>query len=198
MSAGRKVRTQSQHWGTPEKYVRAVKDVFGGSVALDPCSNEFSIVGAAIEYRLPAQDGLKESWEAPTIFVNPPYGLDHERGTAIRHWLQRCHLAHEQYGSEVLALVPVATNTGHWKKHVFGVATAVCFLYDTRLRFLVDGADGGKGAPMSCAMIYWGRNYRHFFEVFRQFGAVLTLGELKNVKLGVVNSGDLFELATAS
>ena len=198
MSAGRKVRTQSQHWGTPEKYVRAVKDVFGGSIGLDPCSNEFSIVGAAVEYRLPAQDGLKESWDAPTIFVNPPYGLDHERGTAIRHWLQRCHLANEQYGSEVLALVPVATNTGHWKKHVFGVATAVCFLYDTRLRFLVDGADGGKGAPMSCAMIYWGRNYRRFFEVFRQFGAVLTLGELQNVKLGVANSDGLFELAAAS
>ena len=198
MSAGRKVRTQSQHWGTPEKYVRAVKDVFGGSIGLDPCSNEFSIVGAAVEFRLPAQDGLKESWNAPTIFVNPPYGLDHERGTAIRHWLQRCHLAHDQYGSEVLALVPVATNTGHWKKHGFGVATAVCFLYDTRLRFLVDGTDGGKGAPMSCAMIYWGRNYRRFFEVFRQFGAVLTLGELQNVKLGVANSDGLFELAAAS
>lgn len=198
MSAGRKIRTQSQHWGTPEKYVRAVKEFFGGSIGLDPCSNEFSIVGAAIEYRLPTQDGLKESWDAPTIFVNPPYGLDHERGTAIRHWLQRCHLAHQQYGSEVLALVPVATNTGHWKKHVFGVATAVCFLYDTRLRFLVDGTDGGKGAPMSCAMIYWGRNYRSFFEVFRQFGAVLTLGELQNVKLGVVNSDGLFELAVAS
>ena len=198
MSAGRKVRTQSQHWGTPEKYVRAVKDVFGGSIGLDPCSNEFSIVGADVEYRLPAQDGLKESWDAPTIFVNPPYGLDHERGTAIRHWLQRCHLAHEQYDSEVLALVPVATNTGHWKKHVFGVATAVCFLYDTRLRFLVDGADGGKGAPMSCAMIYWGRNYRRFFEVFRQFGAVLNLGDLQNVKLGVANTDGLFVLAAAS
>ena len=198
MSAGRKVRTQSQHWGTPEKYVRAVKEVFGGSIGLDPCSNEFSIVGAAVEYRLPEQDGLKESWNAPTIFVNPPYGLDHERGTAIRHWLQRCHLAHEQYGSEVLALVPVATNTGHWKKHVFGVATAVCFLYDTRLRFLVDGTDGGKGAPMSCAMIYWGGNYRRFYEVFRQFGAVLNLGELQKVKLGVANGDGLFELAVAS
>lgn len=198
MSAGRKIRTQSQHWGTPEKYVRAVKDVFGGAIDLDPCSNEFSIVGARTEYRLPAQDGLKESWNAPTIFVNPPYGLDHERGTAIRHWLQRCHLAHEKHGAEVLALVPVATNTGHWKKHVFGVATAVCFLYDTRLRFLVDGADGGKGAPMSCAMIYWARNERRFFNVFRQFGAVLSLVDLQDVKLGVANSEGLFELATAS
>jgi hypothetical protein len=198
MSAGRKIRTQSQHWGTPEKYVRAVKTFFGGAIALDPCSNEFSIVGAKTEYRLPDHDGLKESWDFPTIFVNPPYGLDHQRGTAIRHWLQRCHLSHEQHGAEVLALVPVATNTGHWKKHVFGVATAVCFLYDTRLRFLVDGADGGKGAPMSCAMIYWGRNYWRFFEIFRQFGAVLNLGELQKVKIGVVSNEGIFELAAAS
>ena len=198
MSAGRKVRTQSQHWGTPDKYVSAIRNFFGGGISLDPCSNEFSIVGAATEYRLPMHDGLKESWDFPTIFVNPPYGLDHERGTAIRHWLQRCHLAHENYGSEVLGLVPVATNTGHWKKHVFGPATAVCFLYDTRLRFLVDGVDGGKGAPMSCAMVYWGRNYRRFSEVFREFGAVLNLAELKTVKSGKVSSGGLFELAAAS
>ena len=52
--------------------------------------------------------------------------------------------------------MPVATNTGHWKKHVFTNATGICFLYDTRLKFLVNGEDGGKGAPMSCAMIYWG------------------------------------------
>lgn len=198
MSAGRKIRTQSQHWGTPEKYVSAVRTFFGGEIALDPCSNEFSIVEAAVEYRLPAQDGLKESWDYPTIFVNPPYGLDHERGTAIRHWLQRCHLAYERHGAEVLALVPVATNTGHWKKHVFGVASAVCFLYDTRLRFLVDGADGGKGAPMSCAMIYWGTDYRRFFKIFRQFGAVVNLAELKSVKLGVVNGDMRFELVAAS
>jgi hypothetical protein len=197
MSAGRKIRTQSQHWGTPEKYVRAVKEVFGGSIALDPCSNEFSIVRAAVEYRLPTHDGLKESWDFPTIFVNPPYGIDRERGTAIRHWLQRCQLAHEKHGAEVLALVPVATNTGHWKKHVFAAATAVCFLYDTRLRFLVDGVDGGKGAPMSCAMIYWGRHYRRFFEIFRQFGAVVNLNELHSVKLGVVNSDKMLELTAA-
>ena len=87
-------------------------------------------------------------------------------------------MAHEQFKSEVLALVPVATNTGHWKKYVFDGATAVCFLYDTRLKFLVDGRSGGKGAPMSCAMIYWGGNYKRFRDVFRQHGAVVNLGEL--------------------
>jgi hypothetical protein len=53
--------------------------------------------------------------------------------------------------------VPVASNTAHGKKYVYGKATGICFLYDTRLRFLIDGKDEGKGDPMSCAMIYWGK-----------------------------------------
>ena len=178
MSAGRTVNTLSQEWGTPQKYVDAVKDFFGGDIDLDPCSNEFSIVKALTEYRLPEHDGLRESWDFRRIFVNPPYGSDKERGTRIKSWLYRCAEARKAFGSEVLALVPVATNTGHWKNYVFGIATGVSFLYDTRLRFLVDGKDEGKGAPMSCSMIYWGKNYERFMEIFIQYGAVVDLRPL--------------------
>ncbi len=183
MTAGRTIRTLSQHWGTPGKYVDAVRKVFGGTIDLDPCSNEFSGVGAKNAYQLPEQDGLSESWNFPRIFVNPPYGIDHERKTSIKHWLERCATAHAGHAAEVLALVPVATNTGHWKKHVFGRAAAVCFLYDTRLRFLIDGRDEGKGAPMSCAMVYWGASYQTFFDVFLAHGAVVDLRPLRDSKL---------------
>jgi DNA N-6-adenine-methyltransferase Dam len=178
MSAGRKINSQSQEWGTPENYVRAVKEFFGGDIDLDPCSNKHSIVNARVEYMLPRCDGLKDSWNFDRIYVNPPYGLDRRRGTGIKSWLYRCALAHKTYGSEVLALVPVATNTGHWKKYVFGRARSVCFLYDTRLKFLVNGQNGGKGAPMSCAMVYWGKDHNRFAKVFARFGAVVSLAEL--------------------
>jgi len=196
MSAGRTINTLSQEWGTPPKYVDAVKSFFGGSISLDPCSNRNSIVHAEKEYRLPKHDGLKESWRFPTIYVNPPYGIDKERGTKIRDWLYRCSLAHTSYGSEVLALVPVATNTGHWKKYVFPRATAICFLYDTRLRFLVDGKDEGKGAPMSCSMIYWGKRQDEFFSAFSKFGAVIDLRPLRDQEIGVTGGsadGSLLE-----
>ena len=136
MSAGRNINTYSQSWGTPEKYVKAVKECFGGIIHLDPCSNEYSIVNAQTEYKLPLQDGLKESWNFPTIYVNPPYGIDKQRCTTIKHWLAKCAYAHEEYRSEVLALIPIAANTNHWKKYVFTKALSICFLYDTRLRFL--------------------------------------------------------------
>ncbi len=184
MSAGRTIISQSQDWGTPDKYISAVKRFFGGEIDLDPCSNTHSLVGAGVEYRLPKHDGLKESWNFQRIFVNPPYGIDQERGTSINHWLYRCAAAHSHYGSEVIALVPVATNTGHWKKYVFGRATAVCFLYDTRLRFLIAGRDEGKGAPMSCAMIYWGENPEGFFDVFIHHGAVVDLRPLFEKQIG--------------
>jgi hypothetical protein len=184
VTAGRTLNTLSQEWGTPEKYVNAVRDFFGGHIDLDPCSNEYSIVHAKKEYRLPKHDGLSECWDFPTIYVNPPYGIDKKHGTSIKYWFFRCAAAHKEYKSEVLALVPVATNTGHWKNYVFGNATGVCFLYDTRLKFLVNGQNGGKGAPMSCAMIYWGKDFDRFFSIFKKFGAVIDLRLLKGKKFG--------------
>ena len=177
MTAGRKIISQSQEWGTPKRYVDAIRSFFGGAIDLDPCSNEFSVVKAHVEYRLP-ENGLKETWDFPSIFVNPPYGIDQEAGTSIRHWLSRCESSHRIYGSEVIALVPVATNTGHWKNSVYGKALAVCFLHDTRLRFLVNGQDAGKGAPMSCALIYWGARYDDFLNAFTPFGAVVNVKDV--------------------
>lgn len=184
MSAGRTVNTLSQSWGTPHKYVEAVKLVFGGHIDLDPCSNAHSVVHAKIEYRLPELDGLRESWNFPTIYVNPPYGTDKDRGTSIKTWLGQCVHAHEQFGSEVIALVPIAANTAHWKKCVFTKAAAICFLYDTRLRFLENGKDTGKGAPMACAMIYWGTHYERFYNVFIEHGAVVDISNLIGEDIG--------------
>lgn len=184
MSAGRSVNTMSQSWGTPPKYVRAVKAVFDGIIDLDPCSNEYSIVKAETEYALPEKDGLHETWDFSTIFVNPPYGIDKNRRTTIKHWLAKCADSHVKYGSEVLALVPIAANTAHWKNYVFTKATAICFLYDTRLKFLENGQDTGKGAPMACSMIYWGTNYEKFYDVFIEHGAVVDIRNLIGEAIG--------------
>lgn len=194
MTAGRNnTESLSQHWCTPPKYVDAIRRFFGGVIALDPCSNPYSIVKAEVEYSLPTTNGLVASWNFPTIFVNPPYGSDRERGTTIRDWLRKCAEAYKRHHTEVLALVPVATNTRHWKLHVWGAATAVAFLYDTRLRFFVDGKEAGKGAPMSCAMVYWGRDYDRFEKVFVRFGAVVDVRHLHNKEVGIGEHPSLFE-----
>jgi len=184
MSAGRKINTLSQHWCTPQKYVEAVKEMFNNNIELDPCSNAFSVVNANVEYILPENDGLSETWNFRTIYVNPPYGADRRKGTTIKNWLKKCVEAHKRYGSEVLALIPVATNTAHWKYYIFGEATSICFLYDTRLKFIINGNDDNKGAPMACCMVYWGDNISKFQSIFFKFGAVVNIKNLIGKNIG--------------
>ena len=176
MTAGRTNKNQlSRNWCTPPKYVEVITRFFDGCIELDPCSNEWSCVNAVTSYSLPKQDGLREKWNFKKIFVNPPYGADRERGTTIKDWLRKCYQAHKLYKSEVIALIPVATNTSHWKEYIFGKAASICFLYDTRLRFMIEGELDNKGAPMACAMVYWGSNVEKFIELFSPFGATLNL-----------------------
>lgn len=185
MSAGRtNVNQVSTHWCTPPKYVEAINKFFDGHIALDPCSNDFSIVNAETKFSLPEHDGLHEEWNYKTIFVNPPYGADRIRRTTIKDWFFKCEEANRLYGAEVLALVPVATNTRHWKDYVFGKAAGICFLYDTRLRFQINGHLDEKGAPMSCAMIYWGNGVPKFVDVFSAYGAALDISSAIGAKFG--------------
>ena len=150
MTAGRTNTNQtSQAWCTPPKYIKAVNDFFENHIDLDPCSNIYSLVDATTKYLLPEQDGLIQEWNFKNIFVNPPYGSDKNTGTTIKDWIRKCMEAHKFFNSEVLALIPVATNTSHWKKYIFGKAAGICFLYDTRLKFFINGHIDEKGEPMS-------------------------------------------------
>jgi hypothetical protein len=188
MSAGRSVNSLSQHWCTPKKYVDAVREMFNDNIELDPCSNKSSIVKANIDCTLPKDDGLMHEWNYKTIYVNPPYGADRVRGTTIKDWLKKCAEAHRKYNAEILALVPVAPNTAHWKYYIFGEASAVCFLYDTRLKFIINGSTDNKGAPMACCMVYWGNNVLKYRSVFSKFGAVVNMSDLIGKRISTGNN----------
>lgn len=115
----------SQHWNTPDKIVHAVREVIGlGEVAqidLDPCDNDWSVTSPRFSYKLPAHNGLTDSWlvspsgtKINNVFCNPPYGtcyldegripithkeykdMDKDRRTkvvvtSIEDWVKRCH-----------------------------------------------------------------------------------------------------------
>ena len=173
MTAGRTNSKQgSVDWCTPPKYVTPINIFFENQIDLDPCSNNYSLINADKKILLP-DDGLLIEWKYHKIFVNPPYGADRVRRTSIKTWISKCESAHRVYNSEVIALIPVATNTRHWKDFIFGKAAGICFLYDTRLHFWINGKIDAKGAPMSCAMVYWGKNINKFIEVFTAYGAAL-------------------------
>lgn len=167
MSAGRKNNSHKKDWNTPPKYIIPIKNFFGGQIHLDPCSNEFSLVKAITEYLLPV-DGLSQEWNAPKIFVNPPYGRSGAK--SIYHWIKKGIESHLKYNSELIFLIPVATNTKHFKELIFNHFSVICFLNDTRLKFFNQGVEDKKGAPMACCLVYLGHRKQEFKKQFEQYG----------------------------
>ena len=67
-----------------------------------------------------------EEWVQRTIFINPPYGRDIQRKTSIKNWIQKSYESNRKYGNEILMLLPVSTNTIHWRDFIFG-KSSICF-----------------------------------------------------------------------
>jgi len=168
MTVGRKITQNKQTWNTPKKYADLIHLFFENNLDLDPCSNGDSIIDARKKIILP-QDGLKIDWNFSTIYINPPYGRDYERKTTIKHWIEKAYASNSMFDSEILMLIPVSTNTSHWKNFIFGKAK-ICFLKETRLVFRINGLEENKGSPMACAMIYYGSNFNKFKNAFMSFG----------------------------
>ena len=174
MSAGRNNTNQNKSWNTPPKYVDVISKFFDNEIDLDPCSNEYSLVQSKTKFILP-QDGLKEDWISyKNIFINPPYGRDKERKTSIYNWVNKSYDTFLN-GSEVILLIPVATNTKHFKEIIFKYANSVCFLSDTRLKFWINGMEFKKGCPMSCCIVYFGNDTDKFFSIFNEYGKCLKI-----------------------
>lgn len=87
-------------------------------------------------------------WDAPTIWVNPPYSRARER------WVDRCIEA-AQDGAAVILLMPSAIDTRVWLKAVAS-ADAVVFIRG-RVKFGIPRANGRQEAAShpSC-LIGWG------------------------------------------
>ncbi len=56
---------------TPETILGPVREMFGGDIDLDPCTDEENWVRAKAFYS-PPEDGCSLSWDYPTVFCNPP------------------------------------------------------------------------------------------------------------------------------
>jgi hypothetical protein len=166
MTAGRNSITEKKDWCTPPKYIELINKMLG-EIDLDPCSNKYSLIDAKVKYILPT-NGLTESWNYKKIFVNPPYGRNTD-GTSIYDWIFKGVESYKN-GNELLYLIPVATNTKHFKELIFKHAKGICFLNDTRLKFWSEGKEDKKGAPMSCCMVYFGNDYDKFQDIFENVG----------------------------
>lgn len=95
---------------TPSYVLDPVREVFGGSIDVDPCTTPENPVGATIFYTVDV-DGLAHEWGTGSVFVNPPYGKAREP------WVEKCIEAAGR-GARVILLMPAATDTRIFQRAV--------------------------------------------------------------------------------
>jgi hypothetical protein len=131
---------------TPPYALEPIRAALGGTIKLDPCTEPDNPTGAERFYCLPV-DGAEQSWDASTIFVNPPYSAAKDR------WVRRCMAAGEG-GARVALLIPAHPDTRIFQKAMRS-AHAVVFVKG-RLKFGVKRDNGRqKAASHPSAVLTW-------------------------------------------
>jgi hypothetical protein len=149
------------HWTTPIEVIDAIVKFNGGPIALDPCSNPNSIVGALTEWYGPphGKDGLVLPWTVGgLVYWNPPY-------SDKPSWARR---ATEQFiyaKVESIGLIPADTDTDWFFRYCW-TAPRRSF-WKGRLKF---GGDTSYGARFPSVLVYHGRRVSRFNSYFWKLG----------------------------
>jgi site-specific DNA-methyltransferase (adenine-specific) len=95
-------------WETPQDLFDRLDQEFG--FTLDPCATKDN--AKCEKYYTVKEDGLAQSWEGETVYMNPPYGR------AILSWVQKAYYESLIDGCLVVGLVPARTDAAWWNKYV--------------------------------------------------------------------------------
>lgn len=159
------------HWTTPRNVLDVIAKM--GPIALDPCSNQHSIVDAPTAFC--GDDGLSISWTfvagGGLIYVNPPYNQ-------ARAFVQKCVYEASQ-GAEIILLTASRTDT-KWAHLIFATAKAVCLWGPGRISFGNPPPESPGEAPSIASMFsYWGERAAEFMAAFHGHGVVFHKGQFE-------------------
>ncbi len=150
---------------TPGWFAKLVVDVFGRPIDLDPACNLFAAnVLRPLRFYTQADDGLKQSWVADTLFVQPPYSATLVQKFAAKYLSEFANASFE----ESIALFNTATET-EWQQSVMGICDAVCFP-KKRIQFEYKGEPIQGSNRFAQVVFYTGPNAKRFVEVFSELG----------------------------
>jgi hypothetical protein len=192
---------QSNNFNTPIELIEPITKFFG-EIDLDPCSNEFSIVNAIRNIKLP-MDGLNEYWGInKKVFINPPFApyyinegkvitpaehkelldKEHWRRYTIKDWVNRIIIERNASNNSSVCLVPSrGTGNSLWQDIIFPNFDSICFLKD-RVYYWEEGHPvyDKKGNPQpaefDCALVLFSNSgllEERFKEIFDDFGFIL-------------------------
>lgn len=157
----------SEDWYTPQRYVEAVRELFGGAIDLDPAScPEANRIVRADNIFTAEVDGLRQPWFG-NVYLNPPWG---RTGRAKKAFVRKAVLAYQR--GEIIAAV-LALNSNALVSAWFDplLAFPVCI---PNHRVAHYGPGGAGGAPNSgTVFVYLGTDLDSFAEIFSRFGTVV-------------------------
>jgi hypothetical protein len=157
-------------WYTPACSIELVRQVIG-EIELDPASSpRANETIRAARYYTTEQDGLRQSWQCASLWLNPPYGRDPvtKRGN-MDIWTDRliCEYEHGNVG-EALALVTAIPDRQWWHKLW---AYPVCFCHR---QIMFERPDGTREHhPYGSCFVYFGTHTERFAAVFHEIGTIV-------------------------
>lgn len=189
---------QSNDFNTPPELLEPIREFWGGTIDLDPCSNTNSMVHAKQAWSLPF-NGLSAPWLGNT-FINPPFApyylssngaqcltpkeyadscLSGFTRYTIKDWVRKAYVDYTKGLGDKICLVP-ARGMGNslWQDIILPNFSAVCFLAK-RYPFWENGEpckgpDGTVNPPQfDCALPYFGKEPKRFREHFSKYGFCL-------------------------
>jgi len=155
--------SKTSEWYTPPDILELVTRVLG-TISLDPCSNSHDAPNVpAARHFTREDDGLAQSWQTDTLFMNPPYGSE------IGAWVEK--LAGEYEARQVraaIALLPARTDTA-WFRRLRDYPR--CFVAG-RLKFVSPDSGEVNPAPFPSMLVYLGPAPERFAQVFAAIGDI--------------------------
>lgn len=135
--------SESNEWYTPEQYLEAVREMFGGVIDVDPASCDVANerVKATRWIGLP-RDGLKEPWGGGRGWLNPPYGTNDERRSNQGVWLTEAIQRVDASDVDTVAFLCNAHIGRKWLRQIWDYPVV---MFDERIRFVrPDGTPGDQ------------------------------------------------------
>ncbi|MCK5022776.1 MAG: adenine methyltransferase [Candidatus Aenigmarchaeota archaeon] len=126
-------------WETPQEFFNELNKEF--NFTLDPCATPET--AKCKKFYTEKDDGLKKDWGGDTVFCNPPYG------SAIKHWVKKCHDEAKKFNTTVVMLIPARTDTIYFHEYIY---------HKAKLRFIkgrlkFGGKQKGSGSAPFPSMI---------------------------------------------
>lgn len=139
--------SKEEKWQTPDDVFNKLNKEF--NFTLDPCCQHDS--AKCKKHYTPTENGLLQSWEGETVFVNPPYGRD------LKTWVQKSYNESTKDNTVVVLLIPSRTDTSYFHDYIYH-KSEIRFLRG-RIKFINPiTKKQGDSAPFGSMVIVMGNN----------------------------------------